>query len=95
MYFPNIDIHKFNNDEKRLIEKDIAKDFNEGFKGIQMLNNDAKKGVFLAYKYYSSLFHKIKKVDAKKILNERIRISNTKKILILISSQIQIKLGLI
>ncbi len=89
VYFPNLDIKKFNNTEKKIIEHDIAQDFEKGLKGIMLLDKDAKKGVYLAYKYYMSLFQKIKKMDAGKILKQRVRISNFKKILILISSQIK------
>ena len=48
---------------------------------VKMLNKDAQKGVYLAYKYYLSLFRKIQKMDAQEILVKRIRISNIKKIL--------------
>lgn len=92
VYFPNLDITTFSNTEKKIIEDDIAKDFGNGLIGIKLLDKDAKKGVYLAYKYYMSLFHKIQKEDAENILKERIRISNIKKIMILISSQIELKL---
>ena len=92
VYFPNLDITTFSNTEKKIIEDDIAKDFANGLIGIKLLDKDAKKGVYLAYKYYMSLFHKIQKEEAENILKERIRISNIKKIMILISSQIELKL---
>ena len=92
VYFPNLDITTFSNTEKKIIEDDIAKDFANGLIGMKLLDKDAKKGVYLAYKYYMSLFHKIQKEDAENILKERIRISNIKKIMILISSQIELKL---
>ena len=92
VYFPNLDITKFNNAEKKIIEDDIAKDFADGLIGIKMLDKYAQKGVYLAYKYYISLFRKIQKMDAKKIMKERIRISNIRKAIILISSQIELKI---
>ena len=91
VYFPDLNIKDFNNSEKKKIEEDIAKDFADGLKGIRLLDKDARKGVFLAYQYYMSLFRKIQKIDAQKILVKRIRISNIKKVMILIFSQIQIK----
>jgi phytoene/squalene synthetase len=91
VYFPDLDIENFNNIEKKKIEEDIEKDFADGLKGIKLLDIGSKKGVFLAYKYYMSLFHKIQQMDAQKILLQRIRISNIKKVMILILSQIQIK----
>ena len=91
VYFPNIDIKEFSNTDKKIIEDDIEKDFTNGLKGIKMLDKNAQKGVYLAYKYYMSLFRKIQKIDAKNILGERVRISNIRKIIILISSQIELK----
>ncbi len=93
VYFPNLDISRFSNTDKKIIEDDIKKDFANGLIGIKMLNKDAQKGVYLAYKYYMSLFRKIQKKDAKNILKERIRISNIRKMIILISSQIKLKIS--
>lgn len=92
VYFPNLNMTTFSNTEKKIIEDDIAKDFVNSLKGIKLLDKDARKGVYLAYKYYMSLFHKIQKMDAQEILAKRIRISNIKKIMILIYSQIEIKM---
>lgn len=92
VYFPNLDIKNFSNVEKNMIEDDIAKDFSEGLKGIKLLEKEAKKGVYLAYKYYISLFNKIKRLDAQDILKGRVRVSNIKKIIILIISQIELKI---
>lgn len=91
VYFPNLNIKQFSNTEKKIIEDDIAKDFKDGLIGIRLLEKDARKGVYLAYKYYMSLFSKIQKMDAQEILSKRIRISDVKKIMILIYSQIEIK----
>ena len=66
--------------------------FSHGLIGIRLLDKNARKGVYLAYKYYMSLFHKIKKMQAQEILVKRIRVSNLKKIMILIYSQIEIRL---
>jgi len=92
VYFPDLDITKFNNEKKKIIEADIAKDFNNGLIGIMLLDKNARKGVYLAYKYYMSLFKKIQKMDAENILETRIRVSNLKKVLILISSQIELNI---
>ena len=92
VYFPNLDITNFSNQEKKIIEDDIAKDFRDGLTGIKLLEKEAQKGVYLAYKYYMTLFLKIQKIEAQTILEKRIRISNMKKILILISSQIELKI---
>ena len=88
VYFPNLNIKKFDNKVKKTIENDIEKDFKHALIGIKQLKKDARQGVYLAYQYYINLFVKIKKTDAKDILNTRIRVSNLRKIIILITSQI-------
>jgi phytoene/squalene synthetase len=94
-YFPDVDFDKFNNDSKKVIENDIQSDFDEALEGIRRLNSDARLGVYLAYMYYQKLFDKIKKTDASAIMKKRYRISNFRKILLLISSYIRVKAGLI
>ena len=63
-YFPGINIDKFNESDKIIIEKDIEKEFMIGKKGIEMLPSSSKSGVFLSYLYFYSLFKKIKKTPA-------------------------------
>lgn len=82
VYFPGIDFHKMTDKEKRLIEEDIQKDFEFGWEGIQKLPLNAKKGVKLAYYYYQELTKKITHLSADKIKNERIRVEDSKKLLI-------------
>jgi phytoene/squalene synthetase len=65
---------------KSLIESDIAKDFADAYTGILKLPLTARFGVYLAYKYYLSLFKKIKAVKPQRILEERIRIPNYMKV---------------
>ena len=92
VYFPNIDISKFDNVQKKSIEEDIEKEFIHALVGIKLLDKKAQKGVYLAFRYYVSLFNKIKNLDASYILKNRVRISNFKKIMILIFSQFSFKL---
>jgi len=94
-YFPNVDFDKFDNNSKKIIEKDIQSDFDEALQGIRKLSPDARLGVYLAYMYYQKLFDKIRKTDASGIMKKRYRISNFRKILILLSSSIRVKTGLI
>ena len=91
-YFPEVDFGNFNNSVKMQIEKDIENDFIEALVGIKKLPVSSKFGVFLAYKYYLSLFKKIQKISAQKIIAERIRIPNGKKISLMMSSYIQYKM---
>lgn len=90
-YFPNVDISYFDNTVKSEIEKDIEAEFKEALEGIKMLPHSSRFGVYLAYRYYISLFRKIKRTSANKIINQRIRISNGKKISLMMSSYLQYK----
>jgi phytoene/squalene synthetase len=94
-YFPEIKSNVFNNDVKQQIEQDILLDFDAGYQGIKLLPKGSRFGVYLAYSYYLSLFNKIKKLDAELVLKERIRVTDTKKYLILFWSYIKHKLNLI
>lgn len=92
-YFPNVDITDFDNSVKEHIENDIQQEFKEALEGIKNLPNSARFGVYLAYRYYISLFRKIKKTPAKKIINQRIRISNGRKFSLMMSSYVQYKMS--
>ncbi len=83
MYFPGCNFLNFSEAQKRHIEADIQKDFEHAYEGIVKLPVKARFGVYVAYKYYMSLFNKIKKVQAKRIMEERIRIPNCSKAMIL------------
>jgi phytoene/squalene synthetase len=86
VYFPGVDFTQFNSDIKQQIEADIQKDFDEALIGIQNLPKDARPGVYLAYIYYIKLFQKIKACSAAKVLTERIRVPDSRKLLLLFST---------
>jgi 15-cis-phytoene synthase len=88
-YFPGIDFKNFTQTMKLQIETDIAKDFDDAHKGIVQLPDKARFGVFVAYKYYLSLFKKIKKTKPVDILDQRIRIPNYGKAYILAKAGIR------
>ncbi|HET8963248.1 MAG TPA: phytoene/squalene synthase family protein [Chitinophagales bacterium] len=90
-YFPDINMDVFDNDLKANIENDIENEFKEALKGIKKLPVSSKFGVYLAYKYYLSLFKKIKRTSAQNILIERVRIPNGKKLSLMMSSYVQYK----
>ena len=83
VYFPGVDFTTFNDDDKRKIEKDILEDFNASVEGIKNLPKGAGLGVKVAYKYYLALFDKIKSLPPEKLKTERIRIPNSKKMILL------------
>lgn len=93
IYFPGIDITDFNSNSKKEIEKEIEDDFKIALEGIKLLPSSSKRGVYLAYIYYVSLFNKIKKSPAQKVLTQRIRINNGKKFGLMINSLVQNKMN--
>ncbi|MEL1253525.1 phytoene/squalene synthase family protein [Flavobacterium sp. DGU38] len=90
-YFPNIDMVVFDNVVKAQIEKEIEEEFKMALIGIKKLPNSAMFGVYLAYKYYLSLFKKIKRKSYKEILNSRIRVANSEKAVVAFKSYVRYK----
>ena len=88
-YFPGVDLEQFTPDEKLKIEEDIQNDFECAIEGIIKLPSSSRLGVYVAYRYYFSLFKKIKKVSSDRLMEERIRVPNTKKLLITFKSMFQ------
>ncbi len=86
IYFPGVNLARLTECEKKNIEADIEVDFKEALKGIKLLPKGARFGVYVAFVYYTSLFSKIKTLPSARIMMERIRINNYKKVLLLCSS---------
>lgn len=95
VYFPGVDFTRFSQNDKDQIELDIKKDFDDAYQGIIRLPTGAKFGVYVAYVYYTSLFKKIKKASPTKVVSERIRVNDGKKIYLLFQSALKNSLGLI
>ena len=94
-YFPNIDITRFDEIAKNRVINDIKKDFREAYAGIKKLPKNSKNAVLLAYLYYRVLLKKLERTAPDKILHQRIRISNLKKLLLLLEAKTLCKLNLI
>jgi phytoene/squalene synthetase len=94
-YFPNIDLRKFDVETKQKIEADIAIDFADGLEGIRKLPRGARFGVYMAYVYFYNLFLKIKQTRPSRIMNERIRIPNSTKYKLLVTSYIRHQLNML
>lgn len=92
-YFPNINLDNFSDYQKTEIEKEIEEEFKVALIGIKQLPASARKGVYLAYIYYKKLFEKIKDVNAKQIMSKRIRISNGRKIGLMLDSIFRYKMN--
>ncbi len=90
-YFPNLDLAVFDNCVKGQIEKQIQEEFNEALIGIKKLPTSSMFGVYLAYKYYLSLFKRIKRKSSKDILLSRIRVPNSEKAYVAFKSYVRYK----
>lgn len=94
-YFPGLEVEQFDEDTKRRIEAEIDEDFKEAYKGILMLPKEARLGVYVAYVYYQRLFKKIQGLPSSRVLEERIRIPNQKKLTLFIRSYVKHSLNIL
>jgi phytoene/squalene synthetase len=94
-YFPNTDLLQLDEASKNRIVEEIKDDFLRGYEGIVKLPNDAKFGVYTAYKYYYQLLKKLQKTPSTEIKNARIRVPNYQKFGLLASSYVNYKLNLV
>lgn len=92
VYFPQVDLSRFTREAKQQIEEDIDNDFEQALVGIQKLPRSSKGGVYLAYVYYRSLFSKIRRLPPHRILQGRVRISNSRKLSLMLNSLVEYKL---
>ena len=85
-YFPGVNFKNFTALDKQMIEEDIASDLEKAYEGILLLPAKARFGVYVAYKYYRTLFKKIQSAQPQLLLQNRVRISNTFKAVILVKA---------
>jgi phytoene synthase len=95
VYFPGCDFNNFRESDKKLIEADIEADFRQAHQGLFKLPMKARFGVYVAYKYYYSLFKKIRKTQPAILLESRIRIANYHKAMIVLRAGLKNQLRLI
>lgn len=95
VYFPGCDFNNFTEQQKSQIEEDIQNDFRLAYNGITRLPLKARFGVYVAYKYYLSLFKKIKQLEPARVLEERVRIPNYRKAMIIFRAGVKNQLRLL
>jgi len=95
VYFPGIDFLSFNEAQKKAIEADIKADFDEAYEGIKRLPKGARFGVYLAYIYYLKLLNKIARTPASEITKRRLRVHDSRKAYLLLSSAVRHQFNLI
>lgn len=94
-YFPGIDVSVMDNRTKCAIESDIKQDLDAALVGIKQLPKGSRFGVYMAYVYYLALFKKIKALPCERMLTERIRVRNRRKIALLTTSYLRHSFGLL
>jgi 15-cis-phytoene synthase len=94
-YFPGVDFVNFSQHNKKQVEEDIAADFADAYEAILQLPAKARFGVYVAYKYYASLFKKIKKTKPARIMEQRIRIPAYGKAFILAKAGLRSQLNIL
>jgi phytoene/squalene synthetase len=94
-YFPGLDVRRFDADAKARIEADIESDFDAALEGVRRLPLKARFGVYTAYRYYAALFRKIRKMAPHKVLEQRIRVPDASKLMIVARAGFQHRLGMI
>jgi len=95
IYFPGCDFNNFSVQDKKQIEEDILNDFKQAYEGIAKLPLKARFGVYVAYKYYLSLFKRICKMKPARVLEERVSIPNYRKAIIIFRAGVKNQLRLI
>ena len=95
VYFPGVEYGTFNEDVKNNIMIDIEKDFAKALKGIHMLPNNSKFGVYAAYKYYKRLLRKLERASYLQIKSERVRVPNYQKVDVLARSYVRYRLNIL
>jgi phytoene/squalene synthetase len=94
-YFPNTNLEDLDEDSKKKLINEIELDFKNAYHGIMKLPEEAKFGVFVAYRYYKQLLNKIAKTPAEDIKNTRIRVADYKKMELLTRSYVKYQLNLL
>ena len=90
-YFPIGNYQTFGEKEKKVIISDIEKDFHRAQTAINKLPENSRKATQAAFIYYQALLSKLRSTSAVKIKEQRIRVNNVHKLLLLI----RVKLGII
>ena len=95
IYFPGVDFTKFSQSDKERIEQEVEEDFQAALEGILQLPDAARFGVFLAYRFYTKLFEKIRKSSPEQVKSHRIRVPNWRKAMLVCGTFVQSRFRLI
>lgn len=94
-YFPNTNLLELDEISKAQIVAEIEADFKKGYEGILKLPSESKFGVYMAYRYYSKLLNKLRRLPSMEIRNSRVRVPNYQKVGLLARSYVKYRLNLV
>lgn len=93
IYLPGVDeFFEVNNENKKKLEKEVEKEFQDALTGIKKLPKGVKLGVYTAYLYYIVLFTKIRNMDIEDLKQNRVRVSTAEKFALFVKSLITVKI---
>ncbi len=92
-YFPQVKAGRFDEQMKREVERDLEADFEAALAGIRELPTGARLGVYISYVYYRTLFQRIQGLSAARVMQERIRLGNPRKMGLLATCCIKHHIG--
>lgn len=92
-YFPGVVPEVLTAEQKREIEYQIDREFEDALPGIKGLPKGSRMGVYMAYVYYRTLFEKIRSVPPSEVMETRVRISNKRKMALMVQSYIRYRLN--
>lgn len=93
VYFPGMNFREWTPELKADIEKDISKDFQHALAAINKLPQNARYGVYTAYRYYFKLFRKLENATFDELFTKRLRVPNHTKLRLLFTSKARLALG--
>jgi len=83
-YFPGVRIDSFNEAEKQRLVADINEELRISAQSVPNLPKNSRRAVAAAQMFFTELNHQIGKAPADRLISERIRVSNPRKVGILI-----------
>ncbi len=87
IYLPGIKITiQINDENKKLLESEIKKEFNDALIGIMQLPITVRMGVLTAFLYFYNLYKKISKLSITQLYEKRISVPTYQKLFLLVKS---------
>ena len=86
LYFPGVTYETFDDEQKRQIVADIENDFEKARAHADKLPANSRRAVKLSISYYGELLARIKTTSAARLKTERVRIGDTRKVLLLVGA---------